>query len=143
MTTSTTFVQYSTPDGRPYYFNSITGTTQWEVPKDSVVQSNGNKFAGHSQGPNGCNLFIFHIPIEWTESELISCFNPFGNVISSRIMCDKVTGKSKGYGFVSFDNQASANNAVRLMNGCQIGGKRLKVQLKKGEGSSGYPFPYT
>ena len=41
-------------------------------------------------------------------------------------------GKSKGYGFVSFDNSKSANEAIEAMNGLEIGGKRLKVELKKG-----------
>lgn len=56
-------------------------------------------------------------------------------------MCDKTTGKSKGYGFISYDNQNSALTAVRMMNGFQVGSKRLKVQIKKGEEapSSAYP----
>jgi CUG-BP- and ETR3-like factor len=115
--------------------------TQWEVPKEMAIASS-SKFLGHSQGPNGCNLFIFHLPIEWTETELIASFSPFGNVISARIMCDKNTGKSKGFGFVSYDNHISSINAVKMMNGCQVGGKRLKVQLKKGEGIPNYLLPY-
>ena len=122
----------------------MTGATQWEAPKEveapPVVPVPAPKFAGHSQGPAGCNLFVFHLPIEWLEPELVSYFQPFGNVISSRIMCDKTTGKSKGYGFISYDNQVSAVNAVRMMNGFQVGNKRLKVQIKKGEeGNGGLP----
>ena len=111
------------------------------MPKE-LASPTSNKFAGHSQGPAGCNLFIFHLPIEWTETEVISYFSPFGNVISARIMCDKNTGKSRGYGFVSYDNHISSINAVKMMNGCQIAGKRLKVQLKKGEEVPNYLVPY-
>ena len=47
-------------------------------------------------------------------------------------MTDKHSGRSKGYGFVSYDNPKSADEAIRKVNGKQALGKRLKVELKKG-----------
>jgi hypothetical protein len=88
---------------------------------------------GH--GPEGCNLFVFHIPNEMTNLDLFNFFSPFGNVISARIMVDNDTGRSRGFGFVSFDNVVSAEEAILHMNGLQIGKKRLKVQHKKDKGS--------
>ena len=47
-------------------------------------------------------------------------------------MTDKTSGRSKGYGFVSYDNASSAEKAITKINGKQALGKRLKVELKKG-----------
>ena len=87
----------------------------------------GNQGKG---GPAGCNLFIYHVPPAWEDNDIKLCFAPFGNVISATVMKDRATGASKGFGFVSYDNPMSANTAVAAMNGMQVDGKRLKVELK-------------
>ena len=84
-----------------------------------------------TKGPDGANLFIYHLPLDLTDADLATAFAPFGNVVSAKVYMNKVTGKSKGFGFVSYDNSSSADAAISSMNGFQIGNKRLQVQHKR------------
>jgi len=89
---------------------------------------------GNKSGPAGCNLFIYQIPISWGDAEINQCFSPFGTMVSGTVFKDKMTQQSKGFGFVSYDNAMSAQSAIAAMNGMQIDGRRLKVELKKAKG---------
>ena len=83
------------------------------------------------EGPEGANLFIYHLPKEFQDADLFATFSPFGTVVSAKVFIDKVSGMSKCFGFVSYDSPNSAAMAIQAMNGFQIGDKRLKVQQKR------------
>ncbi|GFE55865.1 RNA recognition domain containing protein [Babesia ovis] len=125
--------EYISPEGKPYFYNEQTGHTQWERPPEFDNSGNSTQMPS---GPPGANLFIFHIPNEWTQYDLVRTFSQFGKILSSRIAADRSTGRHKGYAFVSYDSPDSAAQAIQHLNGFTVLGKRLKVAIKKGEETS-------
>ena len=97
----------------------------------STLQRHISSGQPQKEGPDGANLFIYHLPPEFTDADLMQTFTPFGNVISAKVFIDKPTMLSKCFGFVSYDNPVSAQAAINAMHGFTIGSKRLKVQLKR------------
>ncbi|XP_069682947.1 CUGBP Elav-like family member 1 isoform X9 [Periplaneta americana] len=100
------------------------------------TSASGGPAGKQIEGPEGANLFIYHLPQEFSDNDLASTFLPFGNVVSAKVFIDKQTNLSKCFGFVSYDNPVSAQAAIQAMNGFQIGTKRLKVQLKRSKEAS-------
>ena len=84
-------------------------------------------------GPAGANLYVFFCPDSWYDDELKQAFSVYGNVKSANIMKNS-QGLSKGFGFVNFDNAASAQQAIQGLNGVEVGGRRLLVELKLNKG---------
>jgi CUG-BP- and ETR3-like factor len=73
-----------------------------------------------NKGPDGANLFIFHIPNHFTNLDMYQLFGPYGNLLSVRIMVEKDTGRSRGFGFVSYDTPDAAALAIKELNGFAV-----------------------
>lgn len=83
----------------------------------------------NAYGREDPNLFIFHLPPDTDDDALHQLFSEFGPIESAKVMVDKNTGESKGYGFVQFASYADAERALS-MNGRSVGSKRLSVSFK-------------
>ncbi|KAF4679730.1 hypothetical protein FOZ60_014570 [Perkinsus olseni] len=130
------WTEYFAMDGTPYYHNSQSNTVQWELPMEFKNPTAAHT-APQAKGPSGANVFVFSVPDAWTETDLRQNFGQFGRIISAKVVVDKQTGISRGYGFISYDNCESAARAVQTMDGYMAPtGKRIKVQIKKGEGNN-------
>lgn len=72
-------------------------------------------------------LYVGGIPYSTTEDDLKAAFGEIGAVTSAAIIIDKMTGRSKGFGFVEMANDADANKAIEQMNGKDFQGRTLTV----------------
>jgi splicing factor 3B subunit 4 len=76
----------------------------------------------------GANIFVGNLSEDIEEKRLKDIFSQFGVVLSTKIMRDPQSGISKHYGFVSFDNFESSDQAILKMNGQYISGKPIEVE---------------
>ena len=102
-----------------------------KLSQSSLLSSPGSP--RYKEGPNGANLFVKNFPQEWETKDLASLFSPYGEIVSCNIFMDRLTRKSKGFGFVSFANRESATLAVNELNGKSIGEELLIVEPKRKE----------
>jgi RNA recognition motif-containing protein len=76
-------------------------------------------------------LYVGNLGSEMTESNLTQMFAPHGTVESVRIVIDKDTGRSKGFGFVQMMTDQEAQNATAALNGQDSGGRQLTIREAK------------
>jgi hypothetical protein len=75
----------------------------------------------------GNKLYVGNLPYEVRDSDLEQAFGQFGQVTSAKVMMDRETGRSKGFGFVEMGSDAEAQAAVTGMNGQSMGGRSVVV----------------
>ena len=73
------------------------------------------------------NIYVGNLSYTLEESELQDAFAEFGEVSSVKILTDRETGRSRGFGFVEMPNQAEGEAALAQLNGKDVGGRALRV----------------
>jgi RNA recognition motif-containing protein len=73
------------------------------------------------------NLYIGNIPYNMSENDLTQLFANFGEVSSLNVVKDKVTNRSKGFGFVEMPDDSAASAAINELNGKEINGRKIIV----------------
>jgi RNA recognition motif-containing protein len=79
-----------------------------------------------SEDPN-MNIFVGNLAFTTTEQDLRELFEPHGTVDTIRIMMDRETGRSRGFGFVEMPDSRAANSAIDALNGTPLAGRPLTV----------------
>ena len=73
------------------------------------------------------NIYIGNLSYNITEDALRSMFEAFGEIESAKVITDKFTGRSKGFGFVEMPSNSEADQAIKALNGKFIEGRNIKV----------------
>lgn len=73
------------------------------------------------------NIYVGNISFRMSDEDLREAFAAYGDVTSCKIIMDRETGRSKGFGFVEMSNDADATRAINELNGRDIGGRELRV----------------
>jgi RNA recognition motif-containing protein len=76
-------------------------------------------------------LYVGGIPYTSTEQTLGEAFSRAGNVVSTAIIIDRMTGRSKGFGFVEMASEEEANKAIEMFNGQDFEGRKLTVNVAR------------
>jgi cold-inducible RNA-binding protein len=72
-------------------------------------------------------LFVGGLPYTVNDQELGDLFSKYGSVVSAKVIVDKQTNRSKGFGFVEFENEEDAEKAIKEMNDSEVGGRKITV----------------
>ncbi|XP_077499491.1 ELAV like RNA binding protein found in neurons isoform X2 [Amblyomma americanum] len=104
------FVNYVRPEDAEKAINTLNGLRlQNKTIKVSYARPS-------SEAIKGANLYVSGLPKSMTQQDLEGLFSPYGRIITSRILCDNITGLSKGVGFVRFDQRVEAERAIKHLH---------------------------
>ncbi len=86
-------------------------------------------------------LYVGNLPYTVNQAKLEEMFSPFGTIVSASVITDKFSGRSKGFGFVEFDNDESAKEAIAKLDGTEMEGRPIRVnEAKPKEEGAGRSF---
>lgn len=77
------------------------------------------------------NIYVGNLSYETSENDLRNVFGEHGAVSKVNVIMDKMTGKSKGFAFIEMENDADGQKAIDELNGADLNGRNLKVNLAK------------
>lgn len=82
-------------------------------------------------------LYVGNLAYSTMEHQLKEAFAPYGEVVSATLVVDRMSGQSRGFGFVEYASEADAQRAIDAMNGAELDGRSLNVNLARPRGSDG------
>jgi cold-inducible RNA-binding protein len=85
----------------------------------------------------GKKLFVGGLSWDTTDDGLRQAFEQFGEITEAKVITDRESGRSRGFGFVSYATDESAASAISAMNGAQLDGRAIKVNEAEDKGPRG------
>merc|ERR1711981_729301 len=97
------------------------------TPKRSVIT---DSYSGITSKRDGLSIYVGQVDYSTTPEELLTHFDPCGTVERVTIVCDKFTGRPKGFAYLEFQTESAVENAIKL-DGSSFKGRTLKVTHKR------------
>lgn len=79
-------------------------------------------------------LFVGSLPWAVNDDQLKATFEAHGTVVSAKVITDRQTGRSRGFGFVEMENESDASQAIQALNGSELSGRSIVVSEAKPKG---------
>lgn len=76
-------------------------------------------------------LYVGNLPYSYNDDSLKTLFSSYGNIVSATIIFDKMSGRSKGFGFVELEDDAAAQNAIKELNDKDMEGRNVVVSVAR------------
>ena len=76
-------------------------------------------------------LFVGSLPFSTTDDQLKGIFEKVGKVVEARVITDKMSGRSRGFGFVEMENEEDSKKAIEQLNGSEVEGRKIFVSEAK------------
>jgi RNA recognition motif-containing protein len=76
-------------------------------------------------------LYVGNLPYAVDDAKLAELFKEYGEVVEAKVIVDKYSNKSKGFGFVTMKDEAAAEKAIEAMDGNEVDGRKLKVNVAR------------
>ena len=86
------------------------------------------------------NIFVSNLDFKVESNDLTDFFAPYGEVISSKVITDRETGRSRGFGFVEMATDAAGNEAIKNLNGAVVEGRAMTVNVARPKEKSNKKF---
>ena len=85
----------------------------------------------------GSKLYVGNLAYSMSDQSLQSRFGEYGTVVSAKVMMDRDSGRSKGFGFVEMGSSEQAEAAIKGLNGLSVGGRNIVVNVSRPKESTG------
>jgi len=84
------------------------------------------------------NMYVANLSFRTSEASLRSLFEQYGTVTSAKVITDRETGKSRGFGFVEMPADEEANKAIQALNNKEVDGRAMSVSVAREKGGSSF-----
>jgi len=98
----------------------------------------GTKFERPAQPASGSKIYVGNLPWQADDNSLLQLFSEHGKVLEARVVYDRETGRSRGFGFVTYSSESEVSDAIAALDGTELDGRPLRVNIAEDRSRRGF-----